>query len=215
MYGRAPGLSPRATEQWLQVACDNRRLVEARFRAYLDIPQDTYNPTGVRSPIETHRPPHLFQRKGEGEGRPKTYDRYCCLGQYRMANWCKEEAYTKLQILLVREVEKLAVLLVLNSKTLSASVLVRVICHQKGCHAACKRRSHDDSNLCGDIIGRILAPESQRPDNVSETWAAPGQLPSSEQCVPLRAGSRLTKRHQKDRIHGHFLGVTGVVRAGI
>lgn len=136
--------------------------------------------------------------KGGRGGRRKTYDRYYCLGQYKMAKQCKEAAYTKLQILLVREVEKLAILLVLNSKAFSASVLVRVVCHQKGCRAASKRRSYDDSDLCGNIVWRILAPESQRADNVSETWAAPVQLPLSEQCVPAKGWITTYKRTSKE-----------------
>lgn len=67
----------------------------------------------------------------EKGGRPHFYDRYCRMGQYRKASWCKEETYTKLQILLIRKIKKLTILLMLNTRhePVSTSVLVRVICH--------------------------------------------------------------------------------------
>lgn len=160
-------LISRATKQRLQVARANRLLVQGRFRAYLDIPQDTYNSSGLRSQINS------LQRWG-GEVIPKLMTGTVV---WVRTGWrisaTRGGAYTKLQILLVREVEKLAVLLMLNTRheTVSALVLVRVIRHQKGCCAARKGGSHDNSDLCGDIFGRILASESQRANDVPEAWA--------------------------------------------
>ena len=97
-----------------------------------------------------------------------------------------EVAYAKLQVFPVREVEKLAVLLMYNSghEIVSPFVLVRVIRHEKGCHATCKGRCHDYRDLCGYIVGSILASESQRPNDISETWARVGQRLLSKYCGP-------------------------------
>lgn len=78
--------------------------------------------------------------------------------------------YPELQVFPIGEIKELAVLLVLDPghDLVPSLVLISVIRHQNSRHTASKSRSHDDGDLGGDIFWRILAPESQWPNDVSE-----------------------------------------------
>lgn len=107
---------------------------------HLDFPQGSYMPNRVQALLNS------FQC---GEVAPKRYDRYCWFSQNETRIRRGEMAHAKLQILLVCEIEELAVLLMYNPRheIVSALVLVRVIRHEEGCHATCEGRCHNYRDL--------------------------------------------------------------------
>lgn len=74
--------------------------------------------------------------------------------------------YPELQVLLVSQVQKLAVLFVLHGELVAPLILPGIIRHQNPGHHTSKRCCYDDADFGGNIPGRIRTPERQRPDDI-------------------------------------------------
>lgn len=82
-----------------------------------------------------------------------------------------------------------------NDELVSPAILPSVIQHQESSHDASESRCHHDSNLGGDVFGRIRGSEGQRANDVAETY------PDMCQLLNLFDGyvaTRATQNLQKD-----------------